>query len=139
MRILIATHHLVRGAGTETYVRTLATALARRDHEVTVYSPFVGAVADDIRRSGIPVTDDIGSLRHEFFSVAHVHHNVIATQVRATLRKCAEVERARKVEDARGIGDATGKARRRVDDGQLPRRAAIGGSIETHHLLCALR
>lgn len=85
MRILIATHHLVHGAGTETYVRTLATALARREHEVTVYSPFAGAVADDIRRSGIPVTDDIGSLRHEFFSVAHVHHNVIATQVRATL------------------------------------------------------
>jgi hypothetical protein len=85
MRILIATHHLVLTAGTETYVRTLATALARRDHVVTVYSPFVGAVADDIRRSGIPVTDDIGSLRHEFFSVAHVHHNVIATQVRATL------------------------------------------------------
>jgi len=85
MRILIATHHLFRGAGTETYVHTLATALARRDHEVTVYSPFVGASADDICRSGIAVTDDIGSLRHEFFSVAHVHHNVIATQVRATL------------------------------------------------------
>jgi hypothetical protein len=85
MRILVATHHLFRGAGTETYVRTLAPALADRGHEVFVYSPFPGAVSTEIAAFGIPVTDDITSLRHEFFSVAHVHHNIIATQVRATL------------------------------------------------------
>jgi hypothetical protein len=85
VRILVATHHLFLGAGTETYVRTLVWALANRGHEVVVYSPFPGAVSAEIAASGIPVTDDITSLRHEFFSVAHVHHNIIATQVRATL------------------------------------------------------
>jgi len=85
MRILLATHHLYLGAGTETYARTLALALASRDHEVVVYSPFPGAVADEIAAAGIPVTDDITSLRGQFFAVAHVHHNIIATQVRATL------------------------------------------------------
>jgi hypothetical protein len=85
VRILLATHHLFLGAGTETYVRTLAPALADRGHEVFVYSPFPGAISKQISACGIPVTDDITSLRHEFFSVAHVHHNVIATQVRSAL------------------------------------------------------
>jgi hypothetical protein len=85
VRILVATHQLFMGAGTETYVRTLASALADRGHEVFVYSPFLGGVSAEIAASGIPVTNDITSWRHEFFSVAHVHHNIIATQVRATL------------------------------------------------------
>jgi hypothetical protein len=72
------------GAGTETYVRTVALALAGRDHEVSVYSPFPGKVAEELAAAGIRVEEDITALRHEFFAVAHVHHNVIATQVRAT-------------------------------------------------------
>lgn len=72
-------------AGTETYVRTLSRALVDRGHEVFVYSPFLGAMAAEIGATGVPVTDDLAEWRHEFFAVAHVHHNVVATQVRATL------------------------------------------------------
>lgn len=53
------------GAGTETYARTLALALSRRDHEVIVYSPFPGKVAHELTAAGIPVTEDIASAGHD--------------------------------------------------------------------------
>lgn len=85
MRILIATHGLSTWAGTETYVFTLAPALVARGHDVVVFSPFPGNVSAQLENQGIRCTAEITDLRGEYFSVAHVHHNITATQVRSAL------------------------------------------------------
>lgn len=85
VKILVATHHLADWGGTETYTLTLVKALQARGHDVTVYSPFPGVVSRAIEQEGIPFAREIATLRCEPFAVAHVHHNIVATQVRAAL------------------------------------------------------
>lgn len=85
MHILLATHHLADWGGTETYTVTLARALRARGHLVSVYSPFPGVVSRVIEQGGIPFSAEVGALRDEQFAVAHVHHNIVATQVRSAL------------------------------------------------------
>ncbi|MBI1237148.1 MAG: glycosyltransferase [Alphaproteobacteria bacterium] len=73
MKILITNHALDRRAGTELYVRDLALALKRNGHQPACYAPVLGAVADDIRALGIPVSDrpDAG----EPPDILHCHHH----------------------------------------------------------------
>jgi hypothetical protein len=85
VKILLATHHLADWGGTETYTVTLAKALRARGHQVSVYSPFPGVVSRVIEQEGIPFSTEVGALRGELFAVAHVHHNIVATQVRSAL------------------------------------------------------
>lgn len=58
MRVLITNHELVHRAGTQLYVRDLATGLAARGVQPIVFTPWPGAVADELRAAGIPVVDD---------------------------------------------------------------------------------
>jgi hypothetical protein len=85
MRILLATHHLQHFAGTETYSVEVTKHLIQRGHEVTVYAPFLGESADELIAEDVNVTSEISALRKQIFDVAHVHHNVIAVQVRSAL------------------------------------------------------
>jgi hypothetical protein len=55
MRVLLTNENFDGLGGTETYVVAVAAALARLGHEVTVYSPNRGVVAEQTRASGIPV------------------------------------------------------------------------------------
>lgn len=74
LRILITNHSLRNRAGTELYVRDVATALAERGHEVTAYSTTIGAVGQELRASGVVVTDDLGGLAEP--DIIHGQHHL---------------------------------------------------------------
>jgi glycosyltransferase involved in cell wall biosynthesis len=74
MRILFTNNTLSNRAGSELYVRDLATTLRRRGHEPVAYSPFLGDVADDLRAATIPVTNDLRSIRVRPDVIHGQHH-----------------------------------------------------------------
>jgi hypothetical protein len=59
VKVLITNHALAQRAGTELYSRDLAHALRTRGHDVVLFSPVCGALADVIRAEGIPVLDHL--------------------------------------------------------------------------------
>lgn len=73
MRVLITNIRLTFWGGTEVYVRDLAIALQGRGVQVEVYSPLLGDVAEEIRRSGIHVSDSIDGLQ-QTPDIIHGHH-----------------------------------------------------------------
>jgi hypothetical protein len=82
MRILLTNHHLQSFGGTETYTLTLADALSRRGHQVTVYSKFAETLASELARRGVGLATDLDAIKQSVFDVAHVHHNICAYEVR---------------------------------------------------------
>lgn len=81
LRVLLTNITLAGRSGTETVTRDLALALARAGHRPMVYSPSLGAIADELRAASVPVADDIDAIR-ETPDVIHGHH-VIQTAVAA--------------------------------------------------------
>jgi hypothetical protein len=77
LRVLITTHWLCERAGSELFVRDLALGLIRRGHSPVAYSSALGVVADELRRSTIPVIDDLASLGDPP-DVIHGQHHVDA-------------------------------------------------------------
>ena len=75
LRILITNAALDVRAGTELYVRDLATALLACGHTPIVYSPVLGAVAREIRAATIPVVDDLAAVGTPP-DVIHGHHHL---------------------------------------------------------------
>ncbi|MEO8036047.1 MAG: glycosyltransferase, partial [Acidobacteriota bacterium] len=62
MRVLITNASLRFLAGTEVYVRDLATWLLEQGHWPVVYAPHLGDAATQIRRRTVPVTDDLSTI-----------------------------------------------------------------------------
>lgn len=62
MRILITCRELSGRSGSQLYTRDLALALKQAGHTPIVYSPYLGDVADEIRRGGVPAIDDLEQL-----------------------------------------------------------------------------
>ena len=62
LKILITNAYLATYGGTQVVVRDLACLLSRQGHQVMVYCPEPGAVADEIRSHGIPVAHTLTSL-----------------------------------------------------------------------------
>jgi glycosyltransferase involved in cell wall biosynthesis len=62
LKILITNAYLAAYAGTQVVVRDLACELSRQGHQVMVYCPEAGAVADEISSHGIPVAHKLTSL-----------------------------------------------------------------------------
>jgi glycosyltransferase involved in cell wall biosynthesis len=62
MNVLITNIWLSHHGGTEVVVRDLAIALHKRGAHVEVYSPELGAVADEIRNAGILIVDSTEDL-----------------------------------------------------------------------------
>jgi len=60
--VLLINTYIVNRTGSELYIRDVAHALLKRGHTPIVYSPRLGELADEIRRLGIPVTDDLDTL-----------------------------------------------------------------------------
>jgi glycosyltransferase involved in cell wall biosynthesis len=75
VRILITNNTLDQRAGTEVYVRDLATALIRRGHHPVAYSQALGEVAEELRGAGVPVVDDLARMA-EPPDVIHGHHHL---------------------------------------------------------------
>ncbi|HYH46808.1 MAG TPA: hypothetical protein VEG34_14075, partial [Thermoanaerobaculia bacterium] len=61
-RILFTCRTLARRSGSEAATRDLAVALLRRGHTPIVYSPELGALAQEIRLATVPVIDDLAAL-----------------------------------------------------------------------------
>lgn len=74
-RVLLANVTLAGRSGTEVVTRDLATGLARRGHLVTVYSPALGPVAEEIRSAGIDVVDRLDDVKH-YPEIVQGHHFV---------------------------------------------------------------
>ncbi|QGG95416.1 hypothetical protein [Actinomarinicola tropica] len=61
MKILITNLQLDERTGTEVVVRDLDAGLRRRGHDVCVYTPRPGALAEEMRADGAIVVDDVAS------------------------------------------------------------------------------
>jgi glycosyltransferase involved in cell wall biosynthesis len=79
LSILFTNTWLLDRAGTELVVYELATGLLATGHYPMVYSPRLGRIADDLRASGIPTTDDLDWLPRKP-DIIHGHHHVEAMQ-----------------------------------------------------------
>ena len=83
LNILLTNHHLTDFTGSEVFTFTIADFLKKKGHRVTVLSKYVD---DSLRRYfnriGVTVVQDIATLIGESFDVAHIHHNVMAMEVR---------------------------------------------------------
>lgn len=75
MRVLITNNTLAERAGTELYVRDLATALLHRGHHPVAYSQALGEVANEMRAAGVPVVDDLAGVA-ETPDIIHGHHHL---------------------------------------------------------------
>jgi len=75
MRVLITNHILSNYAGTELYVRDLATSLLNRGHTPIVYSTQLGQVARELRAATVPVVDDLSAIASPP-DIIHGQHNL---------------------------------------------------------------
>ncbi len=75
MRILITNTLLVGHTGTELYVRDLALGLKARGHQVGVFTPRPGPLAEALQAEGLEVVADPAQLR-EAPELIHGHHRV---------------------------------------------------------------
>ena len=82
MKILIATYHLQKFEGTETYVYALTRYLRNMNIEIVVYSPYLGKIEEIIRDNNINVVDNLEQIKCMQFDVIHAQHNIIAIQTR---------------------------------------------------------
>jgi hypothetical protein len=83
MKILLATFFLRGWTGSELFTVELARALVKRGHEVHLHAPAVGPLAQQLAGEGFDVNSRLPHIAAVDFDVAHVHHNVVATAVRA--------------------------------------------------------
>jgi len=82
LRILITNAYLDLYAGTQVMVRDLALELRRQGHEPVVYSPRLGPVAEEIRDSGIAITDQLTSVATAPDIIHGQHHPAIEALLR---------------------------------------------------------
>lgn len=75
LRILLVNVTLATRTGTETALRDLALGLSTTRHQPMVYSPGLGAIADEIRAAGVPVFSRLEDLPDEP-DVVHGNHHV---------------------------------------------------------------
>ncbi len=74
LRVLITNHAMGQRAGTELYVRDLALGLLDRGHTPVVYTTDVGEAARELRRSTVPVIDDLELLSSPPDLIHGQHH-----------------------------------------------------------------
>jgi hypothetical protein len=75
LRILITNNTLSARAGSELYVRDLASSLLKRGHTPIAYSTNLGEVAKELRELTIPVVDDL-ALISEPPELIHGQHHI---------------------------------------------------------------
>ena len=80
MRVLLTTRALAQPGGSETYLVTVARELRALGHELTIYSPELGSIAQRMRAEGFEVLDSLDGC--PLPDVAHVQHATTAFRVR---------------------------------------------------------
>ena len=73
LRVLITNRELWSPSGTVTYVRDLALELQRRGHTPLVFSSTGGSVDEELRASGVGVSDRLSRLGRP--DIIHAHHH----------------------------------------------------------------
>src|SRR6266545_2703045 len=73
LRVLFTNLFLASRTGTEVWIKDAALGLRRRGHTPLVYSPETGAIAEEIRSSGVQVMDDLAAVG-EPPDLIHGHH-----------------------------------------------------------------
>jgi hypothetical protein len=81
VQLLIVTRALSQPAGSETYVETVAPELRQLGHEVQIYSPDLGLVADRLRADGFEVHHSLDHVAEP--DVVHAQHASTALRARA--------------------------------------------------------
>jgi hypothetical protein len=74
LTVLLTNIKLASRTGTEVAIRDFARALQARGHTPVVYSPTLGDLATEIRKTTVPVVDDLGCLARPP-DVIHGHHH----------------------------------------------------------------
>lgn len=74
MKILLTNLSFDVYTGTQSATRDLSVALARAGHQVTIYSPRLGPIVEEVRASGVAVTDDLFSIGNDP-DIIHGHHH----------------------------------------------------------------
>ncbi len=83
MKILITNIYLINSAGSELYTKDLTEFLAEHGHSVTVFSPALGPIAEEIQKiKGARVINNLDLVKEEEFDILHIHHNINAFIVR---------------------------------------------------------
>ncbi|MCC6262655.1 MAG: glycosyltransferase [Bryobacterales bacterium] len=78
MRVLLTNVTLATRTGTEIVTRDLALGLHRAGHDVCVFSPDPGGVADEIAGAGVPVVNNLHAVPFHP-QIIHGHHHVETT------------------------------------------------------------
>lgn len=73
MRILFTNRALEGRGGSESYLETVVSEVGRLGHEVIVFSPRCGAVAERLRDSGVTVVDRVSEIPRDI-DVIHGQH-----------------------------------------------------------------
>ena len=74
LRVLLTNITLASRTGTEINLRDLAISLLRAGHRPVVYSPTLGAIADEIRAATVPVVSELAAVGSPP-EVIHGHHH----------------------------------------------------------------
>jgi GT2 family glycosyltransferase/ubiquinone/menaquinone biosynthesis C-methylase UbiE/glycosyltransferase involved in cell wall biosynthesis len=74
LRILLTNTKIADYSGSELYIRDVALALLRRGHTPVVYSPRLGALAQELQDANIPVVNDLHALRMTPDLIHGQHH-----------------------------------------------------------------
>jgi len=85
VKILMTNQSLSARAGSESYLETVSAELRRLGHEVVLFSPRCGAVADGLRGAGFEVLDEVDDLPADV-DVVHGQHSEAVALVRTRLR-----------------------------------------------------
>lgn len=78
MKVLLTNLTLATRTGTEIVTRDLALGLFREGHELCVFSPTLGGVADEITLAGVPVVSRLQDVAFRP-DIIHGHHHVETT------------------------------------------------------------
>lgn len=82
LNILLSTHHLLDYTGSEIFTYIIAEKLKSKGHNIVVYSPYLDKTAEMLKEAGFFVVDNLEAVKNNKFDIAHVHHNIIALEVR---------------------------------------------------------
>lgn len=74
LTVLLTNIRLASRTGTEVAIRDFARALQARGHTPVVYSPTLGELATEIRKTTVPVVNDLGRIARRP-DVIHGHHH----------------------------------------------------------------
>jgi len=82
LKILITNHHYLEFQGSELFTLNLIEYLISEGHSVILYTKYIGKLKIILDRINVKVVNDLEIIKDENFDIAHIHHNILAIEVR---------------------------------------------------------